>query len=109
MASASRKTKCIPPPPRESASDEAKAAYYERHDPVDLLDAGYLEEDGLFEGERRLVDLRPERGLVVIPIDAGVARRLWRLAKGRGQTPSHLASDLLAADLAELPRRRKTG
>jgi hypothetical protein len=33
-----------------------KAEYYEKHDPVDLLDAGYLVQDGIFEGDECLVD-----------------------------------------------------
>jgi len=93
-----RTTKATPPPP-ESASDKAKAAYYEKHDPVDLLDAGYLEEDGIFEGDKRIVDLRPERGLVAIPVDERVARKLCRIARRSGCTPSDLATRWLAESL----------
>ncbi|MBM4044663.1 MAG: hypothetical protein FJ279_06075 [Planctomycetes bacterium] len=89
----------IPRPPRESDSDKVKAAYYEKHDPVDLLDAGYLEEDGLFVGDKRVVDLRPERGLVRIPVAAPVARKLYRVARRAGCTPSDLATRWLAEDL----------
>lgn len=87
------------PPPPERASDRTKAAYYEAHDPVDLLDAGYLEEDGIFEGGKRIVDLRPERGLVAIPVDERVARKLCRVARRSGCTPSDLATRWLAESL----------
>ena len=33
---------------------ERKAEYYEKYDAVDLIDAGYLVEDGIFEGDKRL-------------------------------------------------------
>ena len=89
----------VPPPPPESASDRLKAQYYEKHDPVDLLDAGYLQEDGIFVGDKRVVDLRPERGLVAIPVDARVARKLYRRARRSGCTPSELASRWLAEEL----------
>jgi len=94
-----KRTKSVPPPPRESASDAAKADYYEKHDPVDLVDAGYFEEEGIFEGEKRLVDLRPERGLIAVPIDARIARRLHRIARQSGRTPSELASRCLDESL----------
>ena len=99
-----KKRKSIPPPPPESASDKVKAEYYEKHDPVDLLDAGYLEEDGLFVGDKRVVDLRPERGLVSIPVEARVARKLYRIARRRGCTPSALASRWLAEGLHSKPQ-----
>jgi hypothetical protein len=102
---ASRSRKRIAPPPRESATEKAKAEYYEKHDPVDLLDAGYLEEDGIYEGEKRLVDLRLERGLVAIPVEARVARKLYRLARRSGCTPSELASRCLADTLDAESRR----
>jgi len=93
---ATTKRKAVPPPPPESASDAVKAAYYEKHDVLDLLDAGYLEEVGIFEGDECLADLRPERGRVAIPIDAQVARRLRRVARRAGCTPSDLATRCLA-------------
>jgi hypothetical protein len=58
-----KKHRSVPPPPPASAPDAVKAAYYEKHDAVDLLDAGYMEEEGIFEGDRCLVDLRAGRGL----------------------------------------------
>ena len=76
----------LPPPPPESASDEVKAEYYEQHDPVDLVDAGYFAEDGIFKGDRRLVDLRPEREKVAMPVKVEVARRLHRRACRSGYT-----------------------
>ncbi|MBM4038506.1 MAG: hypothetical protein FJ290_08325 [Planctomycetes bacterium] len=94
----SERTRVAPPPP-ESASDKAKAAYYEKQDPADLLDAGYLEEDGIFEGDKRIADLRPERGLVAIPVDERVARKLRRVARRSGCTPSDLATRWLAESL----------
>ncbi len=66
---------------------------------MDLLDAGYLEEDGIFEGDKRIVDLRPERGLVAIPVDERVARKLRRVALRSGCTPSDLATRWLAESL----------
>ena len=93
------KKKSIPPPPPENASDRAKARYCEKHDPVNLLDAGYLQEEGIFVGDKRVVDLRPERGLVAIPVDARVARKLYRRACRSGCTPSELASRWLAEGL----------
>ncbi len=89
----------IPPPPPESASDATKAAYYEKHDPVDLIDAGYFEEEGIFERDKCLVDLRTERGLISVPIDARVARKLHRIARRSGCTPSDLATRCLAESL----------
>lgn len=91
--------KSIPAPPPENASDRTKARYYERHDPVDLLDAGYLLEEGIFVGDKRVVDLRPERGLVAIPVDARVAKKLYRRARRSGCTPSELASRWLAEEM----------
>ena len=88
------------PPPAERASDRTKARYYERQDPVDLIDAGYFQEEGIFKGDRRVVDLSPERGLVRIPITADVARRLRRVARRKGCTPADLASRLLDKDLS---------
>jgi hypothetical protein len=55
----SKKKKNVFPPPPQSASNKDKAAYYEKHDPVDLIDAGLFEEDGIYKGNKRLVDLRP--------------------------------------------------
>ncbi|MBM4039494.1 MAG: hypothetical protein FJ290_13360 [Planctomycetes bacterium] len=49
-----KKRRAIPPPPPESASDAVKAAYYEKHDPADLMDAGYFVEEDIFDGEERL-------------------------------------------------------
>jgi hypothetical protein len=103
-----RKKGSIPPPPPESASERVKAAYYRKHDPVDLIDAGYWEEDGLFKANRRLVDLRPERGLMAIPVATPVARKLHRLACRAGCTPSELATRLLAQDLGTPSRRSRT-
>jgi len=91
--------KHIAPPPGESASDKAKAHYYEKHDPIDLIDAGYFEEDGIYKGNKRIVDLRPQRGLVTIPIQEKVARKLFRIAKRSGCTPSDLATSWLAKNL----------
>jgi hypothetical protein len=96
--------KKVPPPPPESASDAVKAAYYEKHDPVDLLDVGYFQEEGIFEGEKQVVDLRPERGLVAIPLDAQVAKKLLRAARQSGTTPSELASRYVAEGI-----RKKAG
>ncbi len=101
---ASRKSKPIAPPPGPDAPDAVKARYYETYDPVELLRAGYLEEDGIFEGDKRVVDLRPGRGLVSVPIRAKTARRLHRAARRAGCTPSELATRLLERDLG-----RKTG
>jgi hypothetical protein len=100
------KRKRIPPPPPENASHRVKAAYYRRYDPIDLIDAGYFQEDGIFKGTRRLVDLRPERGLIAIPVATPVARKLHRVARQRGCTPSELASRLLSDDLAGRARSR---
>jgi hypothetical protein len=94
-----KRAKNIPPPPPASASDAAKAAYYERYNPADLLDAGYLVLEGVFEGDECLVDLRAARGKIAIPIDARVARRVLRLARRSGCTPSDLASRCLAESL----------
>ena len=105
---ADKRTRTISPPPPVSASDRVKADYYRKHDPVDLLDAGYLEEDGIFKGNRRLVDLRPERGLITIPVATPVAKRLYRLARKTGCTPSQLATRLLAQDLGAKSRRSRT-
>ena len=99
-----KRTKRIPPPPLASASDAAKGAYYEKHDPVDLVDAGYFEEEGIFKAEKCLVDLRPERGLIAVPIDARIARRLHRIARQSGRTPSELASRCLDESLHGKPR-----
>jgi len=87
-----KKRKNIPPLPPSKDSDKIKGAYYEKYDPVDLIDAGYFEEDGIFEGDKRVVDLRTERGMVTIPIEAPVARKLYRVARRNGCTPSHLAT-----------------
>ncbi|MFA5865863.1 MAG: hypothetical protein WC975_14410 [Phycisphaerae bacterium] len=94
-----KKIKIIPPPPPASASDKVKAKYYEKYDPVDLIDAGYFEDDGIFKGNKCLVDLRPERGLVTIPIEEKVARKLYRIARRSGCSLSELASRWLARDL----------
>ena len=99
-----KKHKRIPPPPPASASDAVKAEYYEKHDPADLLDAGYLAEEGIFEGDECLVDLRSGHGKIAIPIDARVARRILRLARRSGCTPSDLASRCLAESLDAKPR-----
>jgi hypothetical protein len=95
----------VPHPPRETESDTRKAEYYARYDPVDLMDAGYLEEDGLFQGDRCLVNLRPERGLVRIPVAAAVARKLRGAARRAGCTPCELASRCLARELQIRLRR----
>ena len=100
-----RTRRSIPPPPPASASDAVKAEYYERYDPADLLDAGYLVQEGIFEGDECLVDLRADRGKIAIPIDARVARRVPRLARRSGCTPSDLASRCLAESLDAKPRR----
>ena len=89
---ARRKRSRIPPLPRET-------------DPVDLLDASYLEEDGIYEGETLLVDLKQERGLVAVPVEARVARKLYRAARRSGCTPSELASRCLARTLEHSTRR----
>jgi hypothetical protein len=102
---AHRRKKRVPPPPRESDSDARKARYYAKHDPVDLLDAGYLVEEGIFQGDKRLVDLRPERGLVQVPIAAPVARKLHGLARRAGCTPSDLATRCQARELHVRLRR----
>lgn len=94
-----RKKTEIPPPPPEGASDRLKGEYYESHDPVELVDAGYFVEDGIFEGDTRRVDLRPERGLVAIPVKAEVARKLYRRACRSGCTPAELANRCLADGL----------
>jgi hypothetical protein len=93
------KRKHIPPPPPEGASDKTKAKYCAKHDAVALLDAGYLEEDGIFVGDKRVVDLRPERGLVAIPVRASVARKLYLAARRSRCTPSALATRWLAREL----------
>ena len=100
-----RTRKNISAPPPASASDPVKAEYYEKHDPVDLLDAGYLVQEGIFEGDECLVDLRARHGKIAIPIDARVARRVLRLARRSGCTPSDLASRCLAESLDAKPRR----
>jgi hypothetical protein len=94
-----KKHRTVPPPPRSNTSDAAKAGYYEKHDPVDLIDAGYFQEEGIFEGDKCVVDLRAERGLIAIPVDARIARRLHRLARRSKCTPSDLASRCLAQSL----------
>jgi hypothetical protein len=91
--------KHIAPPPCESASDKVKADYYEKHDPIDLIDAGYFEEDGIYKGNKRMVDLRPQRGLITIPIQEKIARKLYRIARRSGCTPSDLATHWLAKSL----------
>ena len=101
---AARKAKGIPPPPKESDPDEVKAEYYTEHDPVDLLDAGYLEEDGIYHGDECVVDLRPERGFVRIPVKAKVAHQLHDVARRSGCTPSDLATRWLAEDLRSKSR-----
>ncbi len=105
---AAKRTKRIPSPPPESASERVKAAYYRKHDPVDLIDAGYFEEDGIFKGSRRLVDLRPERGLITVPVATPVARKLYRMARRAGCTPSELATRLFAQDLGGKSRGSRT-
>ena len=106
---ADKRRKRVPPPPPESASDRGKAAYYRQHDPVDLIDAGYFQEDGIFKGGRRVVDLRPERGLISIPVATPVAQKLHRLARQTGYTPSELATRLLEEDLGGKHRRSRIG
>jgi hypothetical protein len=96
---AHRKKKRVPPPPREADSDVRKAKYYAKHDPADLLDAGYFEEKGIYQGGKRLVDLTPEGGLVRLPISAAIVRKLHGLARRSGCTPSELANRCLAREL----------
>ena len=96
---AGKKSKRIPPPPGRDAPDDVKARYYETYDPVELLRAGYLEEVGVFEGDKLVVDLRPGRGLVSVPIRARTARKLHLAARRAGCTPSELATRLLDEDL----------
>jgi hypothetical protein len=91
--------KHIAPPPSERASDKVKADYYEKHDPIDLIDAGYFEEDGIYKGNKRMVDLRPQRGLIAIPIQEKIARKLYRIARHSGCTLSDLATSWLAKEL----------
>lgn len=96
---AGKRKRRIPAPPPESASDKAKADYYQRYEPTELLDAGYVLEDGIFEGDEAVVDLRPERGMVAIPVKAEVARKLYRRAARSGCTPADLATEWLAEEL----------